>query len=94
MPDALPPTVSKTSPENVQYFNGFELSFGTADFGISLKLDNATIATLKTSYTVGKTFGQKFSEVVAKFEKVTAHELMTIEDVHKAIIKAGVEKKT
>src|SRR5438046_2511632 len=76
----------------IQYFNGFAIGVGNADFSLSIRLENRDVMVLKCSYTVAKTLAQKVSEVVGKFEKVTDHNLMTTEQVGESL-RATEEKK-
>jgi len=70
------------------YFNGFGIAVGTADFTISLQRHGEVVATLSASYTVAKTFAASLTEAMRQFEHQTAHEIMTVQDINKALSKS------
>ena len=74
------------------YFNGFAIGIGNADFTLQIRLENTDSVILKCSYTVAKTLSIKLSEVVARFEAVTNHDVMTTEEVGTAL-KTAEEKR-
>jgi thermostable 8-oxoguanine DNA glycosylase len=94
MDDPFPTKESPSQPEAipVQYFNGFSLGVGNADFSMKLRLENQDFVLLKCSYTVAKTLAEKLPAVVTRFEKMTGHTLMTTQESMKAL-KAEAEKK-
>jgi hypothetical protein len=75
------------------YFNGFEMQYGSSDFSILLKVDSQKQVMLKASYTVGKTLSETLAAMVAEFERVTGHDVMTNKDVFEKM-KADNEKQS
>jgi hypothetical protein len=72
-------------PMPIFYFNGFALQYGTGDFTLILKVDDAQQIALKMSYTVGKTLSQALVKLVDDFERITSHDVMTSEEVRNSI---------
>ena len=90
------PTPSTPSAQSVQmiYFNGFTIGMGGADFSVRLKIDNVDQLELKASYTVIKTLAEKLNLTVKKFESITNHNLMTVEEVVENLKKQQEAEKT
>jgi len=90
MEDPLAISAQRTEP-TIVYFNGFGIGVGNADFTVQLRLENENRVLLKCSYTVAKTLAQKLTYAVGQFEKATDYDLLTTEQVGKAL--QAVEKK-
>ncbi len=69
----------------VQYFNGFNISFGNADFTLTFKLDNRELIAFKGSYTIMKTLSEKLPELFRKFEGIVGRPMLTSDEVLKAL---------
>jgi hypothetical protein len=69
----------------IHYFNGFDISFGNADFTITFKLDNRQTCAFKGSYTIVKTLSQKLSDSFSKFEGIVGRPMLTSDEVLKAL---------
>lgn len=87
-PQMLRPTVP------VVYCNGFALQYRPADISVVLKVDGENQAILKFSYTVGKSLAQNISKMMDDFERVTKHDVMTTDQVFKAITEEHERKSS
>lgn len=83
------PTRSVTVPN--YYFNGYQLYLSNADVGCALALNGGIACALSMSYTMAKSLAQELTALVASLEEGTGHELMTLTDVDKAIIRMNEE---
>jgi len=81
----IPGPIEPASPPKsaILYFNGFGLAFGNSDVTIKLNLENVEILELKASYTTAKTLAEGLAKMMEKFEGVTDHRVMAIDEVGK-----------
>jgi len=79
---------------NAVYFNGFGIGFGNADISIQLMIDNVEFLTLKASYTTAKTLAQALTQTIDRFEKLTSHDLMTVEEIGRKMIEERKAKSS
>jgi hypothetical protein len=73
----------------VHYFNGFAISFGQADFTMTVKQDNRDLFHLKGSYTITKTLAEKLDFSLKRFEDIVGQKMLTTDQVEAAIKKAA-----
>jgi len=74
------------------YFNGFGMGIGTSDISIQLHLDNEPVVELKASYTTIKTFASALAATVDRFERMTNHKILTINDISDSMRKEPKEE--
>ena len=63
------------------YCNGFTVTLTTSDVLLVLKLNDAPVAVLNTSYTVAKTLAGKLGNAIVILEDRTGNTIMTTEEV-------------
>ncbi len=67
------------------YFNGLDISASLSDLGIMIMLDGQPQAKLSMSFITAKSLANYLSKAVEHFEKTTSHELLTMDEVQKAM---------
>jgi hypothetical protein len=74
------------------YFNGFANSVGAGDVIIVLQRNGEEVAVLNTSFTMAKTLVEKLGKLISVLESSTGNNIMTTEEVSKALEKHKEEK--
>jgi len=92
MPDEKTP--DRPIEKSAVYFNGFGMGIGTSDISIQLHLDNEPVVELKASYTTVKTFALALMATVQRFEQITSHNILTINDISDSMRKETKEEAT
>ena len=67
------------------YVNGFTTVISNTDICTVLERNGSPVAVLNISYTTAKSLAQKLSQLIADFETIAQHPLMTIEDVNSTL---------
>lgn len=67
------------------YFNGFQLGSTLSDMGLLLMLDGQPLARLSMSFTTAKTLQKHLSDVMHRFEELTSHKIMTMDEVQSGL---------
>ena len=67
------------------YFNGVELGLTLSDVSIIVSLDSVRKSRLHMSYTTAKTLMKSLQQVIAAFERVANHTIMTMDETNAAI---------
>ena len=74
------------------YANGFAVGLTNADVTIVLQLSGQPVALLNISFTLAKTLAQKVGGVVSAFEEAIQQNLVTTDEVSKALKKHAISK--
>jgi hypothetical protein len=75
------------------YANGFIYAIGNVDVTVILQRNGIPNAVLNMSYSMTKTLYQKLGDAVSKFEKKTQHNIMTPDEIDRAIAEASGDSK-
>ena len=67
------------------YFNGISIALTLSDMNVTLSTDGRAMCKLRMSFTTAKTLSEQLSAAVAEFEKLAAHEIMTMTDVEEKV---------
>ena len=78
---------SDLPPEKRIYFNGFLCTLTPADAFITLQVGLDQVAVVYASHTVIKTLAIKLGELVSALEKSTESQILTTDDVARAMSK-------
>ena len=84
-------TVEPTDDAINVYANGFEVSITAADVRVALMVNGAKSAVLNLSFTSAKTLARHLNGLMDKFEGVSGHPIMVIEEVNEHLKKLGKE---
>jgi hypothetical protein len=74
------------------YANGFAVGLTNADVAIVLQLSGQPVAILNISFTLAKTLAQKVGGVVSALEEAINQNLVTTDEMSKALKKRVVSK--
>ena len=75
--------------ERSLYFNGFAIGVTGGDIVLTLVRN----VTLNASFTVAKTFGEGIVAAIQQLEKITNHQIMTVQEVAAAQEVTGAAQK-
>ena len=78
-------------PENrlsYLYLNGFDLGVTLSDMSMVALLDGVPQIKIGMSFTTAKTLKVKLEQMITYFESATEYDLLTMEDVENAYLKA------
>ena len=71
-------------PQEV-YCNGVNIGLSLSDMSVAIMVDGQLKCKLHMSFTTAKTFARNLTNAVKQFEKLTDHQIMTMEDVDEAL---------
>lgn len=63
------------------YMNGFVFGQSLSDVAMVVQTNGSPSTIVNMSFTTAKTLARDLGELIAKFEKTTSHEIMTMQDV-------------